>query len=180
MVTYTASEITPASRELVEALLGASRALVGVAVSSLAACDADVTLAQYRTLLVLSARGPQRVAQLAEATMVSPPNATRICSRLSGKGLVRRSRSPADRRSVRVSLTARGREVVARVSEARRTELGRVIAGIPEAGREQLIDALRAFTAAATRQTLKEDQLVLVMKASGRRLLSELHFHDGA
>jgi hypothetical protein len=43
---------------LVDAVLGASRALVAVAARSLAGVDGDVTLAQYRVLVELAARGP--------------------------------------------------------------------------------------------------------------------------
>ena len=43
--------------ELVDAVLGASRALVAVAARSLATLADDVTLAQYRVLVELAARG---------------------------------------------------------------------------------------------------------------------------
>ena len=51
--------------DLVDAVLGASRALVAVAARSLADLAEDVTLAQYRALVELAARGPQRPADLA-------------------------------------------------------------------------------------------------------------------
>ncbi|MFZ0376596.1 MAG: hypothetical protein WAL38_02105, partial [Solirubrobacteraceae bacterium] len=56
--------------ELVVAVLGASRALVAVAARSLANVAEDVTLAQYRVLIELAARGPQRPADLATALRV--------------------------------------------------------------------------------------------------------------
>jgi hypothetical protein len=48
--------------ELVDTVLAASRALVAVAARSLAAAGDEVTLPQYRALVVLSARGPQGTA----------------------------------------------------------------------------------------------------------------------
>ncbi len=84
-----------------------------------------------------------------DALAVTQPNATRICARLSDKGLVRRSRSSTDRRAVRVSATVEGRQVVDRVSSARRAELGRIVGNMTSDRRDQLVEALRIFTAAA-------------------------------
>ncbi len=137
------------SRALVDALLSASRALVAVAARSLGAYEGDVTLAQYRVLVLLCALGPQRIVDLAEALTVTQPNATRICGRLSDKGLVRRSRSSTDRRAVRVSATVEGRQVVDQVSSARRAELGRIVGNMTSDRRDQLVEALRIFTTAA-------------------------------
>lgn len=137
------------TRDLVDALLSASRAFVAVADRSLSAYEGDVTLSQYRALVILSARGPQRVGDLAAALAVSQPNATRMCLRLSGKGLVRRSRSTADRRTVRVSVTDEGRHVVSEVGVARRAELARIVKEMDIAGTDHVIQALRAFTSAA-------------------------------
>ncbi|HET6965380.1 MAG TPA: MarR family transcriptional regulator [Acidimicrobiales bacterium] len=137
------------TRSLVDALLSASRALVAVAARSLGAYEGEVTLAQYRVLVVLCSLGPQRVVDLAEALAVTQPNATRICGRLSHKGLVRRSRSSADRRTVRVSVTPEGHQVVDQVSAARRQELGRIVGNMTSEHRDQLIEALAKFTAAA-------------------------------
>ena len=136
-------------RELVDAVLSARRALVAVAARSLAACEAEITLPQYRALVVLSARGPRRVADLAEALGVTPSTATRMCDRLVAKQLLRRTRSPQDRRSVRVAITAEGRRMVDQVSAARRRELQRVLAQLPPEGRPALVEALRAFSRAA-------------------------------
>lgn len=136
-------------REVIDAVLSASRALVAVAARSLAACETEITLPQYRMLVVLSARGPQRVADLAEALSVLPSTATRMCDRLAGKQLIRRSRSPQDRRIVNVAVTAAGRRLVDRVSDTRRRELRRILAQMAPAGRPALISALRSFSLAA-------------------------------
>ena len=49
----------PADDSLTDALLTASRALVAVAARSLAAVDDDVTLPQYRALVVLASQRTQ-------------------------------------------------------------------------------------------------------------------------
>ncbi len=135
--------------ELVDTVLAASRALVAVAARSLAAAGDEVTLPQYRALVVLAARGPQGTAELAAALEVNPSTVTRMCDRLVRKGLVRRYRQAGDRRSVRIALTGAGRDLVAEVTRRRRAELARLLAALPPGQHEPVIAALRAFAAAA-------------------------------
>ena len=47
---------------MVDAVLTASRVLVAIAARSLADAGEEVTLTQYRSLVVLASRGPQGVA----------------------------------------------------------------------------------------------------------------------
>jgi DNA-binding MarR family transcriptional regulator len=135
--------------DLVEAFLTASRVLVAVAVRSLAVAAAEITLPQHRALVLLAARGPQRIADLAERLGVNSSSATRHCDRLERRGLVRRERATDDRRAVRVSLTDTGRGLVDQVTRARRAEIGRILAAMPPEGRGPLLTALRAFADAA-------------------------------
>lgn len=134
---------------LVDAVLGASRALVGVAARSLATVAEDVTLAQYRALIELASRGPQRLADLATALGVEPSTATRMCDRLVRKGLIARRRLSEDRRAVRVSLTAAGSALVAEVSRRRRAEIVEIMHRLPRTQRSSVLRALRAFADAA-------------------------------
>jgi DNA-binding MarR family transcriptional regulator len=135
--------------DLVEAFLTASRALVGVAVRSLAAGDAEITLPQHRALVLLAARGPQRMADLAALLAVNSSTATRHCDRLQRRGLVRRDRADDDRRAVRVSLTDAGHRLVRQVTAARRTEVSRILRAMPIRSRGSLLAALTSFAEAA-------------------------------
>ena len=71
---------------LVDAVLSASRVLVAIAARSLADVGEEVTLTQYRSLVVLASRGPQGVAALAEAVSVTPPTASSMCDRSGQEG----------------------------------------------------------------------------------------------
>lgn len=135
--------------ELVDGFLAASRALVAVAARSLADLAEDVTLPQYRVLVELAARGPQRLADLATILQVDRSTATRMCDRLVGKRLVRRRRTSTDRRSVRVSLTSPGRELVKEVTRRRRSEIMRILQRLGAGDRRQVLRALRTFADAA-------------------------------
>lgn len=134
---------------LVDAVLGASRALVAVAARSLATVAEDVTLPQYRALVELAARGPLRLAELADTLAVDRSSATRMADRLVRKGLVERERVPEDRRSIRLSLTPAGAELVAEVSRRRRSEIAAILTRLPSAHRSAVVGALRAFADAA-------------------------------
>src|SRR6516162_2599779 len=87
----------------------------------------DSVLAASRALVAVAARGPQGTAELAAVLAVNPSTATRMCDRLVRKGLVRRHRQAGDRRSVRIALTAPGRDLVAEVTRRRRAELARLL-----------------------------------------------------
>ena len=123
-----ATRENPPDAAVVDAVLSASRSLIAVATRSLGAAAEETTIAQYRALVVLASRGPQRMAALAEALDVAPSTAGRMCNRLAGKGLIRRHRARADRRAVLVSVTAAGR---------------------PEDAQRAIAEALRAFSDAA-------------------------------
>lgn len=130
---------------LVDAVLTASRVLVAVAAHSLADNEADVSLPQYRALVVLAGRGPQRPVDLAEALGVDPSTATRLCDRLVAKHLITRRRQAADRREVRLDLSGRGQALVAQVTARRRLEIEHILSGASPAEHQQLIDAFRLF-----------------------------------
>ena len=139
----------PVSEAAVQALMLASRAFVGLAARSLAAVDGDVTLPQFRTLVVLAVRGPQRSIDIAEELRVNPSTGTRMCDRLIRKGLVRRMRSTTDRRVVRLRLTQGGHDLVEQVIRRRREELVRLVAATADLWQPVVTDALTAFAEAA-------------------------------
>lgn len=125
-----------------DAVLSASRVLVAIAARSLADAGEEVTLTQYRSLVVLASRGPQGVAALAEAVAVTPPTASRLVDRLVKKGLVRRRTDRQDRRQVRIALTETGRHLVDAVSARRRQEIAALLATIAPETQRSVVDVL--------------------------------------
>ncbi|MGO8726152.1 MAG: MarR family winged helix-turn-helix transcriptional regulator [Streptosporangiaceae bacterium] len=138
-----------ADEAAVDAVLTASRALVAVATMSLGAAAEDTTIPQYRALVVLASRGPQRMTDLAGALDVTPSTAGRMCDRLLRKGLIRRHRARADRRAVQVSITAAGRQVVDQATARRRTLIAGILGRLPARQQSAVASALAAFAAAA-------------------------------
>lgn len=134
---------------IVDAVLSASRVLVAVAARSLGDVAEEVTLTQYRTLVVLASRGPQSLATLAAAVDVTPPTATRMCDRLIKKGLVTRRHDRGDRRLVRLTLAKKGQELVDAVTERRRAEIAHLLEAIPSEQEAALVDSLQRLMSAA-------------------------------
>ena len=134
---------------MVDAVLTASRVLVAIAARSLADAGEEVTLTQYRSLVILASRGPQNVAALAEAVAVTSPTASRLCERLVRKGLVRRRTDRHDRRQVRIALTEAGRHLIDTVTECRRREIADLLASVPDELQRSVVAALRQLAASA-------------------------------
>jgi MarR family transcriptional regulator, organic hydroperoxide resistance regulator len=74
----------------------------------------DLTLAQYYMLNPLTGEAALPVSRLAHYAGVAAPTATRMIDSLERTGTVRRERTHDDRRTVLISLTASGRELMAR------------------------------------------------------------------
>jgi DNA-binding MarR family transcriptional regulator len=130
-----------------DAVLLASRALVGVAVRSLE--PVAITLPQFRALVLLAQHGPQNVGGLAELLAIHPSTATRLCDRLLALGHIERATSRESRREVTVVLSARGRALVRKVTVRRREEIQAVVAALSPARRAELVSGFEAFAAAA-------------------------------
>jgi DNA-binding MarR family transcriptional regulator len=68
-----------------------------------------LSLSQWDLLRELDRDGAQSVGRLAQAAKITPATATRVLDGLERSGVVRRLRPEHDRRTVTVSLTAKGR-----------------------------------------------------------------------
>jgi DNA-binding MarR family transcriptional regulator len=117
---------------LVAALLAASRVLVAMSASSLDESTADVTLNQYRALVVLAGMSPIRMVDLSREMGLSPSSATRLVERLERKGLVRRAMNQESRRSIDLHLEPAGEALVTRVMAERRRRFEELLDGVPE------------------------------------------------
>jgi MarR family transcriptional regulator, organic hydroperoxide resistance regulator len=104
--------------------------------------DGALTLSQYALIQGLAERDCARVAELAADAGVTPSTATRILDVLERRGIVRRRRTPEDRRSVLVSLTDSGRDVLRARDQWQREIERSFYSGLPAAERELAPDLL--------------------------------------
>jgi len=133
---------------ITDALLTASRLLVAISARSIALVDETMTIAQFRTLVILSSRGRVNLATLAGWLGVGPSPTGRMVDRLTSAGLIDRRPHPDSRRELVAELTAHGCEVVQQVTAHRRREIVRIVDKMPARERRGLVRALTAFTTA--------------------------------
>ncbi|MDE3127123.1 MAG: MarR family transcriptional regulator [Gemmatimonadota bacterium] len=108
--------------------------------SERAARAAGVTPLQHQLMLGVAGftgRGWATIGELTECLQERHNAVVALVTRAVSAGLVRKRRDPADRRVVRVELTARGRRVLLRLAHRHREELARFPRGglLPSAGR---------------------------------------------
>jgi DNA-binding MarR family transcriptional regulator len=82
--------------------------------------DSDLSPTQASVLATVGGSGPLTLGELAELERVASPTITKVIALLHEKGLVDKITDPADRRFVRVQLTAEGEALVER-TRARKT-----------------------------------------------------------
>ena len=144
-----ASEVLEGQADVVDAVLAASRVFVAVASNALADLTPEVTLPQFRALVLLEGRGAMTVGELADELGVAPSTASRMCDRLVAKKLVRRALDRTNRRRVRLTLHAAGHDLIAASTRRRTQQIARLIRTIPPAEQERLAAALNVLVAAA-------------------------------
>lgn len=131
-----------------DAMLRASRAVVGIAARSLPE-GADITLVQLRALVLLDGHGQLNAGKLAELLGVSPSTVTGLCDRLAAKDLIVRAQPLGNRREVVVRLAPSGQTLVETATSARRRALARVLERVPVEMLDGMVEALTAFAEAA-------------------------------
>lgn len=136
-------------KRTVDATLNASRALMGVVARSLAPVLDQVSLAQFRVLMLLAEHGPTRSGQLAEYLGVHPSTFTRMADRLVAGGWVERQEAPGNRREVHVTLTQSGADLVSEVVERRRAALEQILDPLDAPKCQAILTGLETFAEAA-------------------------------
>jgi DNA-binding MarR family transcriptional regulator len=91
-----------------------------------------LTNAQWMPLMKLHMGQAGAVAELARSCEMDAGAMTRLLDRLEAKGLVRRVRSPDDRRVVNLELTPEGREAAKTIPEVLSTLQNQCLAGFSE------------------------------------------------
>jgi DNA-binding MarR family transcriptional regulator len=96
-----------------------------LAFSEAATGAAGVTAQQYQALLVVKTHpaGAIMIREFADQMLLQPHGAVQMVDRLVAGGLVQRSHSPTDGRSVLVSLTAKGATLLEHLASQHAEEL---------------------------------------------------------
>lgn len=104
-----------------------------------------VTVQQCYLLETLEA-GPLYMREVAERLSVAGSTITRSTDRLVEKGLIDRQHGGRDRRSVRVSLTEKGRALLASIQNEIIADNQTILEDLPEEVRDQVIDTIERLS----------------------------------
>ena len=124
------SDGTPPVAHEVERLLTAGIAITARAIEQTPEAK-DLTLLQWRVLVVAGQPSGIRIGELASHLGVSVPSASRLVRRVEARDLVSATRDEDDRRVTTVALSRRGRRVVEAVVGRRRSLIRRALDDVP-------------------------------------------------
>ena len=102
-----------------------------------------INLPWWRTLAVLSERGPTTVGELARITVIERTALTRVIDRMVKRGFVRRVVRTGDRRVVEIHLKPEGRALYARILPQARAVYRRATADLSPRQVKALIAELK-------------------------------------
>lgn len=116
-----------ASRNELRAFEVATRDLAGLALRSIDHVGDDISLPQFRLLLVLYEQGPCSSNEAARAMGLVASSVTRLADRLTASGYLIRGTDPTNRCVVTLNLTDPGKALVKKVIRRRRRELAKLL-----------------------------------------------------
>ena len=109
----------------------------------------DITTAQYVILVQLAGNDVDSAAELCKGVSYDPGAMTRMLDRLERKGLIRRARSPSDRRKTILELTAEGKAVYPKLVAVQVRVLNHFMRNFTKAQAGELESLLRQMLANA-------------------------------
>lgn len=125
------------------------------------ACPRPLSLAQFHLLKLLTLNGHHQAGELADFLGVSAPAATKNIDKLVRLGLLLRRPAADDRRAVRLSVSARGREIVRRYDVLKAARMAKVLRQFPADEVVQLTGLLERFSVALFQATPVASDLCL-------------------
>jgi len=99
----------------------------------------SLSVPQYWALLYIGGHGPCPMNEICEAMNLKCSSASGLVDRLSKLGMVKRARDPKDRRSVLVSVTAKGSKAVQHSREEKRQMIAKMFEPLSDKERMQYL-----------------------------------------
>ena len=121
-----------------------------------------LTTTQLGVLEALLHKGPLTHRELGRKVLTSAGNMTDVVDKLEARGLVQRVRATADRRQVRVELTAAGRTMIERVFPRHAADIARAMSGLDRGELRVLGALLRRLGMAAAHTAAEPPSLEVV------------------
>lgn len=120
---------------------------LGLLQKSEAAC-CGITMGQCHVLLEADSAAALTLSDLAQRLNVDKSTASRTVDGLVGAGLLQREVDDADRRCVRITVTAKGRELAERINRCLDAYYCQVVAAVAPMARPAVVQGLSALLAA--------------------------------
>ena len=118
----------------------------------------NLTIGQLKSLFYINFQGSTNLKKLADALGVTPPNVTGIVDRLVEQGMVSRTENPEDRRIFDLTLTERGRALIASLRETGMSRMSAVLDELNSDELSALARGLGAFVREAERIVGEKDE----------------------
>ena len=102
----------------------------------------EITPPQFNALWHLDESGAITMGELCQKMYLACSTATDLIDRMERNELIERQRDTNDRRVIRLHITAKGREVIGQVMQARRQYLSGILTKMSDEDKSRLIEAL--------------------------------------
>ena len=101
-----------------------------------------ITIPQFLVLHIISKSGAQKMSFLAKEMGISLPAISGLINRLHKIGVIRRIYDQADRRIIRVDLTAKGKDLVRQVILQRQKMISNIFSAVSPQERKEFLKIL--------------------------------------
>lgn len=109
--------------------------------------DSPFTLTEGRLIYELAQRGQATASTIGAALGLDAGYLSRVLRSLVRRGIVRKRKSPEDRRHYLLSLSERGTQAFAQLNATSQAEVGSMLAGLAEDDQQRLVTALSQLEA---------------------------------
>jgi len=105
-------------------------------------CGQPVSISEAHALMELARGESLSQGELSARLRLEKSSVSRLVAQLEGQGHVQRRRDPRDGRVLRLGLTAAGLALATHLGSARAAKFKRLVAAIPAADRDRVVDGL--------------------------------------
>jgi len=126
-----------------------TRIMLKIMTPNLSRASDEVSISQFQALRHIAQHGLSTIGSIADGLSISQPGATMLVDRMVKRGLVKRQPGRNDRRQSEVSLAPRGKRLLDRIEAERMERLAGVVKLMKHSEREQFVESLERFIAAA-------------------------------
>jgi DNA-binding MarR family transcriptional regulator len=119
--------------------------------------ELDLTMAQLKAMMALSALGPLSVGRLGRRLGIAEPAASLLVDKLHSQDLVARRSDPSDRRRILVELSENAQALVARLQEVRDERLVELLSELDDDDLLALEQGIQALVRAAANERTAAD-----------------------